>query len=136
MIPTIEKVLDMKSRFPALNNFEIKLEERYRTLCKIIDSSSVSDEIKNVRKNTYYSFLMIIKKLLNSNNYHCIILLRYRDSNLLIDSKRLNVKIDDELLLTLLSNYDLIDFEYCGDSSPIYSISLKHEKVRERTNEN
>ena len=134
MIPTIEKVRDMKSRYPALNNYVNKLEERYRTILKIIDSSSLSNDIKTARKNTYYLFLMIIKKLFNEESYRCFISLK--DCGILINSDTYKLKYYDDLLLDLLNNYELVDSEYYGDHVLVYKIALQHEKVRERTNEN
>lgn len=134
MIPTIEKVKDMKSRYPALDNFILKLEERYRTLCKIIDSSSVSDEIKTKRKNSYYLFLIIVKKLISSENYRTLVLIR--DNDIVLNSETYKFPYNEELLYILLNNYELIETKYDADNASICNLSLPHEKVRERTNEN
>lgn len=134
MIPTIEKVKDMKNRYPALENYIIKLEERYKQLCLIIDSSSVSNDVKNRRKNTYYIFLMIVKKLISNSNYKCLLLVK--DDSVVIDSKTIKLPFNDELLFILLENDELLDIKYYADHAVICNLSLNHEKVRERTIEN
>lgn len=132
MIPSIEKVIKMKERFPLLDNYIARLEERYIYLCKIIDSSSVSDNVKTMRKNSYYIFLMTLKKLLADPTHPCVLLIT--SNSVVINDKTYNLKFSYDLLLILFNNENLIQGEYFGDPSIIYTVSLNSENERKRTN--
>ena len=71
MLPTYEEVIDMKNHFPELNQFIEKKRKKYIQIIKEIDESELSDNEKCIKKQTYYVYFMIFKKILNSTDYTC-----------------------------------------------------------------
>ncbi|MBR5662766.1 MAG: hypothetical protein IKX00_03835 [Bacilli bacterium] len=116
LVPSYDEILDMNNHFPEMNMFISKKERQYMQICENIDKSSKTDAEKKIEKNTYYIYLMIIKKILVSKDYKCSISITgtsYKEITL--DSKVYKLDYDFVLLHNLVNKNDLSIETYYGD---------------------
>ena len=132
LIPSYEQIIDMNNHYPELNTFISKKERQYIQICSDIDNSDLSEKEKTIRKNTYYYYLMILKKIIFSKDSKCEVAISSNNyGKILINSLNYEGEFDCNLLqeLVVQDNVSVSQFTYDGYLS--ITITLKgRERVQ------
>ena len=131
LIPNYDEIIDMKNHFPEMNTFISRKEKEYKEKCASIDASNLTDEEKKITKNTYYIYLIIIKRILLNNKLTCNISIsgiEYKEIS--IDGSRYKFEFDYTLLNNLIKMNDLNIETYYGDGYLSSDLTVKtNERV-------
>ena len=116
LIPSYDEITYMKNHYPDLDRFIEKKEKQYMQICAFIDKSDKSAEQKKIEKNTYYIYLMTVKKILNSKNLKCCVSISGHNYNeITLDQSVYKFEFDYELLENLIMKNNLCLEPYYGD---------------------
>lgn len=132
LVPSYDEILDMNNHFPEMNKFISKKEKQYIQICSSIDASDLPDNEKKIKKNTYYIYLMTVKKLLSSKNYKCSLAVAGTEYNeITINGSIYKGEYDFLLFHSLISKNDLIIDTYYGDGFLSIDLLIKtHKRIQ------
>ena len=132
LVPSYDEILDMNNHFPEMNKFISKKEKQYIQICSFIDASDLPDNEKKIKKNTYYIYLITVKKLLSSKDYKCSLAVTGTEYNeITISGSIYKGEYDFSLFHSLISKNDLIIDTYYGDGFLSIDLSIKtHKRIQ------
>lgn len=132
LVPSYDEILDMNNHFPEMNKFISKMEKQYIQICSSIDASNLPDKEKKIKKNTYYIYLITLKKILLSKNYKCSISVAGTEyKEITIAGSIYKGEYDFLLFHSLILKNDLVIDTYYGDGFLSIDLSIKtNERVQ------